>query len=167
MFIRENLTSSLMDSIMKFVSFLGNGGLIWLAISLVFVFSKRTRKWSILIWISMIMGLFFGNLILKNLFARIRPYDLYNVPIIIAHPSDYSFPSGHTLSSFAAAIALYKCNKKYGTIALVFAAVMGFSRMYLFVHYPTDILGGIILAFVMVFFAERTIDFVEKKLKRI
>ncbi|MBQ6835440.1 MAG: phosphatase PAP2 family protein, partial [Clostridia bacterium] len=99
--------------------------------------------------------------------ARIRPYDLYNVPIIIAHPSDYSFPSGHTLSSFAAAIALYKCNKKYGTIALAFAAVMGFSRMYLFVHYPTDILGGIILAFLMVFFAERTIDFVEKKLKRI
>ena len=166
MFIRENLTSPLMDYIMSFISSLGDGGLIWIAIGFLFVLNKSTRKWGILMWVSMLMGLIFGNLILKNVVARIRPCDFYNVPIIIPHPGEFSFPSGHTLSSFAAALALYRHNKVYGLFALVFASIIGFTRMYLFVHYPTDILGGIVMAFVMVFFAEKTIDFIAGKLKK-
>ena len=130
---------------MSFISSLGDGGLIWIAIGFLFVLNKSTRKWGILMWVSMLMGLIFGNLILKNVVARIRPCDFYNVAIIIPHPGEFSFPSGHTLSSFAAALALYRHNKVYGLFALVFASIIGFTRMYLFVHYPTDILGGLVI----------------------
>lgn len=167
MFIREHLSSPFADGIMAFISALGNGGFIWIIISLLFILNKKTRKWGIFMWLSMFMCLIFGNIIIKNLVARIRPYQLYNVPIIIPPPSEYSFPSGHTLSSFSCAVALYKCHKIYGIIALIFACIMGFTRLYLFVHYPTDILGGIALSFVMVYFAEKTMDFIEKKHKKV
>ena len=102
----------------------------------------------------MLLGLIIGNGLLKNLVARTRPYDLANpvLPkreLLINAPTDYSFPSGHTLASFEAATALYKDHTVYGFAAFVLALLIAFSRIYLQVHYPSDVLGGAILGFLL------------------
>jgi undecaprenyl-diphosphatase len=85
-----------------------------------------------------------ANVLLKNLVARVRPYDVNTaVNLLISKPTDWSFPSGHTTASFGAAAALLYADKKFGIAAYIIAAIIAFSRMYLYVHYPTDILGGI------------------------
>ena len=96
---------------------------------------------------ALILDGIFCNLLLKNLVRRIRPCDINDaVRLLIPYPSDYSFPSGHTAVSFAAASALYFAGEKYlWKAALVLAAFIAFSRMYLYVHYPTDVLGGAVV----------------------
>ena len=105
--------------------------------------------------IALIMGLIFGNLLLKNVIARERPYTIEfarmtadKVKELISLPHDYSFPSGHTQASFAAATSIFMYNKKYGTAAYVLAALIAFSRMYIYVHFPTDIIGGMVLGII-------------------
>ena len=131
---------------MIFFTNLGDAGVLWIVIAIAFLFLKKTRKWGVMIGISLICGLILGNGLLKHWIARQRPCWLdTSIPLLIPNPSDYSFPSGHTLASFEAAIMIMFYNKKWGIIALVVALGIAFSRMYLFVHFPTDILGGAIL----------------------
>jgi len=89
------------------------------------------------------------NVLLKPMVARVRPYDLLGYEVLVAHLSDFSFPSGHTSASFAAAMAIYTMNKKWGLAAFAFAVIMGFSRLYLGVHFPTDVLVGAFLGWAM------------------
>ena len=96
--------------------------------------------------VAMACGFLIGNIGLKNIVARIRPYDMVEVEVLVKHLSDFSFPSGHTLVSFNAAIALHHYHRKWGVAALVLATVIALSRLYLFVHYPTDVLAGFLLA---------------------
>ena len=92
------------------------------------------------------MDVIICNLILKNAVARIRPFDVNPaVELLIAKPGDYSFPSGHTAASFAAVTALYLAKEKYWYLALILSIAIAFSRLYLYVHYPTDILGGLVV----------------------
>ena len=96
--------------------------------------------------ISMILGLIIGNGILKNLIQRQRPCWIdTNILLLIPNPTDFSFPSGHTLASFEASIMILLHSKKWGIPAIILSILIAFSRMYLFVHFPTDILGGAIL----------------------
>ena len=86
-------------------------------------------------------------MILKNVFARPRPCDIDTaVTLLLSRPHGHSFPSGHSINSMVAAVALFLNNKKIGIPAVVIAALIGFSRLYLFVHFPTDVLGGFAIA---------------------
>ena len=96
---------------------------------------------------ALILDLILCNGILKNLFHRVRPYDIRtSIELLVKRPLDYSFPSGHTAASFAAVVALsFAGEKRAWKAALVLACLIAFSRMYLYVHYPTDVLGGVLV----------------------
>ena len=131
---------------MKSITILGDAGILWIVIALILLFRVKTRKCGILIITAMVIGLIIGNVILKNLIARPRPFSLdESIQLLIPKPVDYSFPSCHTMVSFEAAIIIFLNNKKWGMIAIATAILIGFSRMYLFVHYPSDVLFGAIL----------------------
>ena len=100
--------------------------------------------------ISLLLEFLLNNLIIKNLFARIRPYEVIDgLILLVGKAPDYSFPSGHTGSAFALAVVIFMVmDRKYGIIALILASLMGFSRLYVGIHYPSDVLGGVILGVV-------------------
>jgi len=145
-FIHNNFSHPIIDELMKFFSFLGNSGWFWILLGVVLLFFKKTRKIGITVCLSLIFSLLICNITLKPLIARMRPYDLKDgIKLIIDRPNDFSFPSGHTSASFAAAVALFAHSKRYGSIALTVASFIAFSRLYLYVHFPTDVLGGMII----------------------
>ena len=90
-------------------------------------------------------GVLVGNVCLKNLIARPRPCWLESVPLLIGNPTDYSFPSGHTLSSVIGAFMLTAANRRFGILAIPLAALIGFSRLYLYVHFPSDVLASVVI----------------------
>lgn len=142
----QELHNGFLDSVMLFFSSIGNGGMVWIILSLVFLVTKKYRRCGIGMAISLVAMLVIGNIFLKNLIARPRPCWVdQSVTLLIPNPKDYSFPSGHTFAAFAAAFTIFLYHRKEGILALAAAGVIAFSRMYLFVHYPTDILGGMVL----------------------
>lgn len=142
----QEMHSAFLNPIMIGASALGNGGLIWILTAFILLFFEKSRKCGVLMLVSMVVCFILGNLCIKNLVQRSRPFQIdTTVALLIPMPSEYSFPSGHTLHSFTAAVTIFLHNKKAGIGALLLAAVIAFSRMYLFVHFPTDILGGMIL----------------------
>lgn len=143
----ENNTKSLyLDTVIPAITFLGDHALVWIIIGLLLLFSKKYTKYGFILFLSLILGYLLGNGVLKILFARIRPFDMYNFgTLLISRPSGFSFPSDHALLSFASAFVLLKANKKFGIAAYILASILAFSRLYLFVHFLTDILGGIII----------------------
>ena len=148
-FIQDNLSNGFTDTVMKFITHLGDYGALWIITAIAMLCFKKTRKAGFCLAISLALTAIIGNVILKNLFARTRPFIAANVPIIINAPSGFSFPSGHTSSSFAAATALSLHYKKYAVIFYIVAALIGFSRIYLYVHYPSDVVAGAILGVVV------------------
>lgn len=135
------------DAVMCFITKLGDGGIIWIVMAVILLFIPKTRKTAIVVMAALCVDLVVCNGILKNLFARIRPCDVnMQIQLLIARPYDFSFPSGHTAASFAAVAALYfSGERKLWKPALALACLIAFSRLYLYVHYPTDILGGILV----------------------
>lgn len=159
----QSIHTPWLDPVMIFVSFLGNGGLFWIALSVILVCFKRTRRCGVLMMIAMAVCFVAGNLAIKNLVARPRPFVVDpSVILKVPIPGEYSFPSGHTMNGFSAATVIFLHNRKAGTAALCFAALIAFSRMYLFVHFPTDILGGLIIGVSAAFLSVKIIG---KKIK--
>lgn len=145
-FIRDNLTHPMLDSVMKFITFFGDAGWFWIVLGVVLLFFKKTRKMGITVCFALLLNLLLCNITLKPLVARVRPFDLAEGgELIITKPSDFSFPSGHTSVSFAGASAIFAHDKKYGIFALIFAVLIAISRLYLYVHFPTDVLAGAIV----------------------
>ncbi|MBP3272990.1 MAG: phosphatase PAP2 family protein [Ruminococcus sp.] len=144
-FIKRKTSCGFMDFMCPKVSFLGNCGLIWLLAAAVMFAFKSTRTLSLVLVSGLIVGVLICNLLLKNTVARPRPCHLLPESARIRIPKDYSFPSGHTMSSFIAASILAEANFWMGVIAIVLAALIGFSRLYLYVHFPSDVVIGAVL----------------------
>lgn len=143
--IRSVLQCGPLDFLMPKITALGNGGALWIASALAMTVSKKYRKYGVTLLAALAAGVFVGNLGLKNLIARPRPCWLENVPLLISVPQDYSFPSGHTLSSVIGAWVLTAANRKFGWIAIPLAALIALSRLYLFVHFPSDVAASLVL----------------------
>lgn len=142
----QQIHTPLLDKILVFITSLGNAGWFWIVLGLVLLCVKRYRKYGVLVLGALIFSALFGNIILKPLVARQRPCWINEtVELLIRVPRDYSFPSGHTQAFFAAATALFTENKKAGICAYVLAALIAFSRLYLYVHFPTDVLAGVVI----------------------
>ena len=144
--IQNTLVCPAMDFLMPKITLLGNGGAVWILVSGVLLATKKYRKHGAFLLAGLAIGVLIGNLTLKPLIARPRPCWLdESVQLLIANPTDYSFPSGHTLSSVIGATVLTKANRKFGFAAIPLAALIAFSRLYLYVHFPTDILAAAVL----------------------
>ena len=144
--IQNTLKNSLLDAVMPVITHLGDGGFIWILTALIFTAIPRTRKTGILMIISLAAGAVAYQFILKPVIARPRPFTQNPAAVLlIKPPSDFSFPSGHTACAFSAAAVLFFRRNRLWIPAVILAAAIAFSRMYLYVHFPTDVLAGIII----------------------
>ena len=133
------------DGLMLFVSWLGNGGMIFIALSVVMLCIRRTRILGGICGTALALDALVVNAALKPLVARARPFADGVFELLLEAPTDYSFPSGHTAAAFAFAFALAPAGKKWSAAAIAFACLTGFSRMYLTVHCPMDVLCGAVI----------------------
>lgn len=155
----QELHNPLLDKVVPAFTSLGNSGWFFMTLGLLLFCFKRTRKAGVSILLSLAVGFLLGNVVLKNLIMRDRPCWIDKaVPLLIAIPGDFSFPSGHTLAAFETAVSLYFMDRRWGVIMLVFAVLMGLSRLYLFVHFPTDVLSGMALGIFIAWFVHRMIE---------
>lgn len=166
LWIQEYVRNDFLTPVFKFITSLGDEGFVWIAIALILVLIKGYRKVGISVGVSLLGSLLFNNMLIKNLVRRVRPYRvLETLTILIEEPGEFSFPSGHTSSSFAAGVVLYLLlPKKYGVPAMILAFLIGISRLYVGVHYPTDVLGGMVMGTLLAIGAVKLVEFVEKKI---
>ena len=149
--IAANLWCPFLDTVMPVITMFGDGGIFWIAISVILLFTRKYRKVGLGMVFALSVGLLVCNIILKPGVARIRPYDFQmeyftkEIALIAGGMHDFSFPSGHTIASFEACTVLMLGNRKFGIPATVLAILVAFSRLYLYLHYPTDVIASIIL----------------------
>ncbi|EOR27542.1 MULTISPECIES: phosphatase PAP2 family protein [Clostridium] len=157
--IRTYFSSSFMDSIMVLITKLGDRGLIWIIISVILLVSKKYKRIGITMIVALLLTSIIGEGIIKNIIQRPRVFNSINdIELIIKAPSSYSFPSGHTASSFAAAMVLGYYIKEYKYLFYFLAFLVAFSRLYLWVHYPSDIVGGMIFGIICGYIAIKIIN---------
>ena len=143
----------------------GSYGQIWLVVGAALLIFKKTRKTGIAVLISYVLVFICGQLILKNLFDRPRPCLVDEAfELLVSRPSSSSFPSTHSAWAFAAATAIFMKFKKAGISTFVVATIIALSRLYMFLHYPTDVLAGIIFGTALGFVSVKLCDFTEKKI---
>ena len=164
-FIQNTFRCDFLDTVVPYITSFADKGIGWIAVAVILLCFKKTRKTGLMVGVALILGLIFGNGLLKNLFARTRPYDLPGVQIdlLVERLSDFSFPSGHTLASFEAAVVLMIRDKRFGIPALVLAVLIALTRLYLYVHFPTDVLAGALLGTLFAFIAVCLVDKVWNK----
>ena len=150
-FLQENNKNTLLDRIMIFITSLGNMSMVWIIIGIYLLINKKYRKYGIMLLLSLLLCAIVGNLTLKPLVARIRPFNAMPLidGLLIKAPLDYSFPSGHTMCSFAPTIVLCYMIKRVGICAVILSTLIGFSRLYLYVHYPSDVVSGAIIGILL------------------
>jgi undecaprenyl-diphosphatase len=144
--ILGHLHSEIMDHLMPLLTSFGDRGAVWILLSLVLLLLPKERPKGVQILLALGLSFLLSNLLLKNLIGRTRPFDVVTgIELLIKAPLDYSFPSGHTSASFAAVTVLMMSRWKGRYFALGLAVLIAFSRLYLYVHYPTDVLAGVIV----------------------
>lgn len=157
-YIAQHFRCDFLDAILPVLSSFANGGIFWIALGALLFLLPKYRKTGFEILFALLCGLLLCNLFLKPICGRIRPYDYqaqyHNITIqlLISPLKDASFPSGHTVASFESAVVIIRNHKKAGIFALIFATIIAFSRLYLYVHYPSDVLTGILLGCAIGFF---------------
>ncbi len=163
----QSIQNEFFDALMVGITTLGNGGAVFIALGLALLFTKKYRKAGLAVIVALLVMLLCNDLFLKEFFARPRPFNLletdpekyafwgknYIYPELISKPTSFSFPSGHTASAFAAAVALLWHNRKLGIPITIFSALMGFSRIYVEVHYCTDVIAGVVSGTICAFIA--------------
>ncbi len=153
----ETLHNPITNPIFYVITTLGNAGWFWIVLAMLMltVLPKKYKKAGLTMAIALILSLIFCNGIMKHLWARPRAFWVVGQNFVVGNEfenlygifnsiHDYSFPSGHSSASFAAAVSIFMWRKKEGSAALVLAALIAFSRLYFTVHYPTDVLVGTI-----------------------
>ncbi len=153
--IMDHLWCPFLDTVMPVITLFGDDGIFWIICAVVLLIFKKTRRTGLAMGLALLMGLLICNVTLKPLIARPRPYDFSGIEIdlLVEALHDFSFPSGHTIASFEAATVLLLNNKKLGVPAMILASLIAFSRLYLYVHYPTDVIVAIILGIGIAFLA--------------
>ena len=148
LFIQDHLRVSWMNGFWEFITHFADGGIFWIILTLVLLIPENTRKAGIVAAWSLFLGALITNVTLKPLVDRIRPYEFSDAILPLGRiPHDASFPSGHTCASFACALIYVRMlPKKYGIPLVVLAVLIALSRLYLCVHFPTDVLGGFLVA---------------------
>lgn len=161
--IQEHLRCDILDRVMPFFTALGNKGAFFILMAVIFVLIPKYRKWGASLVCSLALGFLFGNLLIKNIVVRARPYDqVDNIALLVDKLSDYSFPSGHTMVAFEflAVICVMPVKKGYKILAGIMAFIMAFSRLYLYVHFPSDVLGGMLLGILFGIMGVRIVNMV-------
>ena len=168
--IRTTLWCDVLDVVMPIITMFGDAGIFWMVCAAVLFLIPKTRKTGLGMAIAMMIGLLVCNVTLKPLVARIRPYDLQaqlgvTINLLNGTMHDFSFPSGHTIASFEAAVVLIRNSKKMGIPAMILAILIAFSRLYLYVHYPTDVIASIILGTLFALIGDALAGLIAPKLR--
>lgn len=160
----QKLHSPCLDLLMTGITHLASKGAFWIGLGFIFLYFKKTRTLGMTMLLSMLFSFLIGNLFLKNMVQRPRPYWLDpSISILVPHLQDFSFPSGHTMVSFSGALSIFHYKKSWGIWALILASLIALSRIYHFVHFPTDVLGGILVSCISVVLATKLIHSFQKK----
>lgn len=162
----QNIRTPWLDQLILGVTrIMGSYGQLWAIIGVALLLFRRTRKCGAAVLASYVLVFLVGHLFLKDLIARPRPCHVdETVALLVAMPASFSCPSTHSAWSFAAAVVIFCRDRRWGTAALLAAALIGFSRMYLFVHYPTDVLFGAVLGAALGLLAVKLVDAASRKL---
>ncbi|MDY3795725.1 MAG: phosphatase PAP2 family protein [Agathobacter sp.] len=149
----QNIHNPVLDKIMIVLSTIGDAGLFWIGVAILLICMKKYRKCGLQVAVAMLLTFIVGNLILKNMIHRDRPCWIDpSITLLVKSPSDFSFPSGHSMNGFTASVSILLCDKKLGIAAVILAAAIAFSRLYNFVHFPTDVIAGIVIGIVSALF---------------
>ncbi len=167
-FIAEHMHCGVLDYLMPVISGLGDLGIFWLVLALVLLSLPQDRARGAQVGLAVMLSGLVCNLLLKNLVARPRPFEVQPLlDLLIAAPHDFSFPSGHTTASFAAATVLVRSGWKAAPVAVLVAVLIAFSRLYLNMHFPTDVLAGVITGVALGFVTTKLYSLIMGKHKRI
>lgn len=146
--IQNTFRCGFLDWFMPRFTSLGEKGWIYIVIALILLAIPAYRKWGASLAAALMLGLIFGNMMIKNIVGRTRPYDLVGHFKLLVDPlSDYSFPSGHTMAAFEFFVVacMMPIKLRYKIAAAIFSVAMALSRLYLYVHFPSDVLAGALL----------------------
>ena len=155
-----------LDVLMPLISRLSDFGAIWILLGLVLFCIPTQRRLGLQVWLALLLSILVCNVLLKNMVARERPFELLEgIQLIVNTPHDFSFPSGHSSASFAAASVLFFQRWRWALPAIVLAALTAFSRLYLYVHFPTDVLTGAVLGILLGYLATKLFGLLEARLE--
>lgn len=140
----QSIHGPIQDAFFSFITHFGDAGLFWIVMTLLVLIFVKDKRVGATAALALLLDLLICNICLKPMIARDRPFWIDpTVAMLVTPPTDYSFPSGHSAASFAAAVSFVQYNRKWGSAAIVLATLIAISRLYLFIHFPTDVLGGI------------------------